>query len=169
VPNRDSRPRKRKFRGARRYYRGLDRRASSFAPNLGTGNWFDLYHTHFDWVGHGRRGARHRRQHLAALFAAFRQVAAQVRESDQPVQVWLSVAADHEVEQDALYVHSANPNGTPFPYPFPGVEWNVHVPAFLSEFVQDAVHEVGFLEYEGAPQYIVRVRSSTIPNVPTGV
>ena|SRR5688572_17580 len=151
---------RRKFRGARRYYRGLERRAARFSFDLSAGNWFDLHHTHFDWVGHGRRGTRHRRRHLTALFTAFRRVVDQARASGRPLQVWLSVAADHEVEQDALYLHSANPNGTPFPYPFSGVEWSVEVPPFLRDFVGDGSKEIGYLEYEGQPQYVVRERGS---------
>ena len=159
---RDNHPWQRKLRGARRYYRGLERRAAAFSPDLRGGNWFDLYHTHFDWLGHGRRGEAHRRQHLTALFTAFHRVAEQARTSGRPLQVWLSIAADHEVEQDALYVHSANPNGTPFPYPFPGVEWGVPVPRFLQGLVDEATHDVGYFEYEGQRQYVVRERVSGV-------
>lgn len=158
MPNRSSRPWERKFRGARRYYRGLERRAASFSPDLLGGNWFDLHHWHFDRVGHGRRGGRHRRQHLAALFTAFRRVSAQARTSGRPLQVFASVSADGEVEQDALYVHSANPNGTPFPYPHPGVEWCNSIPSVLLEFADAASDAIGYLEYEGTHTYVVRER-----------
>jgi len=74
--------------------------------------------------------------------------------------VWLSIAADRKVEQDALYIHSANPNGTPFPYPFPSADWNVPVPEFLVEFVHEETQQLGYFQYEAQPQYVVRQRPS---------
>ena len=60
-----------KLRGGRRYYRALTSRAESFRIDLSETSWYDLWHTHFDWCGYGRRGRRHRRPHLEALFTAF--------------------------------------------------------------------------------------------------
>jgi hypothetical protein len=128
----------------------------NFSVDLRTENWFDLSHTHFDWPGHGRRGARHRRQHLAALFTAFRRAIEQTRTAERPLQVWVSIAPDNEPEQDALYVHSPNPNGTQFPYAFRGVQWNANAPPFLRDFVADPSWDLGRLDADGQIWYVVR-------------
>jgi len=117
-----------KLRGGRRYYRALTSRAESFRIDLSETSWYDLWHTHFDWCGYGRRGRRHRRPHLEALFTAFGRALDQAKESRKPVQVFVSIASVAECEQDALYVHTPNPNGTPFPYRFNGVVWGVKPP-----------------------------------------
>ena len=128
------RPRKR-FRHARRYYRRLLREVEAFRIP-GPENWFDLWHTHADWEGDGNRGARHRRRHLRAGFTLFETALRQAAGFPQPVQVFFLIDA-LDSSQDAVHVHTANPNRDNCPYRFPGVEWDVPPPAILREFLED--------------------------------
>jgi hypothetical protein len=145
-------PRK-KFRGQRRYFRNLHRRAARFRIDLGEGRWFDLWHDHFDRPGHGRFSVRHRREHLAALCVAFERALRQLAAADCPAQVFLSIAPQHRAEHDAIYVHTANPNGTAFPYAFNSVRWGIPAPDLLRPFMR-AEWEVGEI-LRGEPGWLV--------------
>lgn len=120
-----------KLRGGKRYYKGLRERASTFGLDLDSGRTYDLWHKHFDWHGHSRRGVRHRAEHLAALFVAFKRALVETSASSVPAQVFVSLAPACHSEQDALYVHTPNPNGTPFPHSFNGVRWDIATQLFF--------------------------------------
>lgn len=153
----------RKLRGGRRYYARLRERAATFSVDLGPASWYDLWHTHFDWRGHSHGSGRARRAHLDALFTAFRRVLVQAADSTIAVQVFVSIASDRESEQDALYVHTPNPNGSPFPYAFEGVRWDVAPPPILRPFVQGEPWDVGAVDVERSVWWMVRPRPGTVP------
>ncbi len=75
--------------------------------------WFDLWHTHFDWHGHGNRNPTLRQRFLAALYKAFDRALLQARRRTR-IQVFLSVCRSDSAE-DALYVHTPNPNKENYP------------------------------------------------------
>lgn len=148
-----------KLRGGRRYYTRLKNSAATFSVDLRPSQWYDLWHKHFDRHGYTRRSHRARHQHLRALFTAFRRTLQQAFDSARPVQVFVSIAPESEAEQDALYVHTPNPNGTPFPHPFEGVHWNASPPPFLRTFIEGEPWEIGSVQYEGSTWWVVRARS----------
>lgn len=131
----------RKFRDARRYYRTLAREAAQFIVTLEP-PWFDLWHTHPDWHGDGNRSWKHRRRHLEAGFTMFRRVVEQLRDWPVPHQVWLVIDAVDSA-QDAVYVHTPNPNADNFPYPFDHVRWDAEVPERLKPFVTESEWQFG--------------------------
>jgi hypothetical protein len=150
-------PWRKRFRGAKRYYRKLQRDAAKFSLDLSDSSWFDLWHHHFDLTDHhSRRGPRHRLQHLRALFTAFERALSQAACADRPVQVFISIAPENESEQDALYVHTPNPNGTPFPYTFDDVGWTAPAPALLRPFVADKEWDVGARIWEEQVWWMVK-------------
>ena len=148
-----------KLRGGRRYYAKLKERSATFAVDLEASQWYDLWHKHFDWYGYGRRDRRARQAHRTALFTAFSRILVQVAQIDRPVQVFVSIAPDRTPEDDALYLHTPNPNGTPYPHSFDGVDWKIRPPAFLSRFTKGEPWELGALKKDGATWWIVRARS----------
>lgn len=129
------RRRRKRFRHARRYYRRLRREVESFRIP-GPDTWFDLWHTHPDWEGDGNRGPRHRRRHLRAGFDLFQAALRQAPEVPRPVQVFLVIDA-LDSSQDAVHVHSENPNRDNYPFDFPGVAWDVPAPVILREFLAE--------------------------------
>jgi len=147
-----------RLRGGRRYFARLKERAATFEVDLGPLQWYDLWHQHFDWHEYAQRCHRYRRQHLEALFTAFRRVLQQASEAGRPVQVFVSIAPESEPGQDALYVHTPNPNGTPFPHSFERVNWQAAPPMFIRSFVDEEPWEVGALEQDGSTWWIVRAR-----------
>lgn len=154
--NSDVRSAMKKLRGGKRYYGGLRKTATAFSIDLEPPRWYDLWHQHFDRCGYSRQSRRARVQHLNALFTAFRRALEQASGATTPVQIFVSIAPESEAEQDALYVHTPNPNGTPFPHPFEGVQWNVLPPPVLRAFVEGEPWEVGAATGEWSGWWIVR-------------
>jgi hypothetical protein len=76
--------------------------------------WCDYSHQHFDWDGLGNRSWFDRRRHLAALLHAFRRAQVELMHFCEPHQVFASVTPSDSAN-DAVYVHTPNPNQTPFP------------------------------------------------------
>jgi hypothetical protein len=146
-----------KLRGGKRYYSRLREKARTFTLDLQRDHWYDFWHEHFDRFGYSRRNCRVRAQHLSALFSAFRRVIAQLASATGPVQVFVSIAPESEAEQDALYVHTPNPNGTPFPHPFENVSWGASPPPLVRRFVENESWQVGVLTAaDGQQWWVVR-------------
>jgi hypothetical protein len=60
---------------------------------------------------------------------------------------------------NAVFLHSANPNGTPFPVEFSEVQWDVSLPKELADIVNPDRHQVGVQTFEdGSLQYLIRAR-----------
>jgi hypothetical protein len=144
----------RKVRGRRRYYRTLQRQADAF--RVRPCGWYDYMHWHADWPGLGNLRWRERRAHLEALFTMFRRLLAETAEWATPHQVWLQIdAADSS--QDAVYLHTPNPNADNFPNAFAGTIWESEVPERLREFLTDPSWQFGRLE-DRWTHFIVRLR-----------
>lgn len=148
----------RKLRGGTRYYASLRRKAATFSVDLAPPRCYDLWHQHFDRRGHSRGSGRARRAHLEALFTAFRRVLQQAADVEAVVQVFVSIAPDAKAEQDALYVHTPSPNGTPFPHRFEGVQWGVVPPPILRAFVHGQPWDVGAASGQWTGWWVVRPR-----------
>lgn len=147
-------PRKR-FRHARRYYRRLRRRAEAFELSR-PGGWYDMWHTHPDWRGDGNRGGRHRRRHLEAGFIMSERALRQAAATGRPMQVFMSIMV-RDAAQDAVWVHTPNPNRDNFPFTFPDVQWDVPPPPILRDLLAGRPWQLGRLP--GSPGvYWIRER-----------
>jgi hypothetical protein len=133
--------------------------AKHFVLDGSEASWYDLWHTHVDWDGVGNDSKETRAIALRALFVMFDRALSQTKAWTKPANVWVLFVPGN-AEDDALYVHTANPNGsTPFPYPFEGVEWGVAPPADLQPFIA-TTHEVGVSNYNQT-MFWVRERNAT--------
>jgi hypothetical protein len=151
--------RQKKFRGNKRYYRSLQRRAEEFCLDLGPNAWYDHWHTHFDWHGRGNKKGKARSQHTRALFIAFENVLNQTTTYQKQYQTWLLFNAS-DSSQDAICFHTPNPNAQNFPYRFEGFRWGVSAPGFLRPYFKET-YEIGMTEFEGKDWYAVRLKAST--------
>jgi hypothetical protein len=145
-----------KVRGRRRYYRALRRDAESFVVHPSA--WYDYMHWHADWPGMGNLRWKERREHLAALFTMFRRLLSEVRDWSTPRQVWLEIDT-FDSSQDAVYLHTPNPNADNFPNDFAGITWDAPIPERLVEFVTDHSWQFGRLE-DRWTHFFVRPRLS---------
>ena len=113
-PNPRNAPR-RKFRGKKRYFRGVQRAAEDFEFEPRSLSWWDYWHYHADWPGWGNIRWRYRREHIRALCRVYLKIVAAKNESPGDFQCWLYFSCD-DAGVDAVFVHSANENGSPFPF-----------------------------------------------------
>jgi hypothetical protein len=76
--------------------------------------WYDLWHTHVDWRSEANNDPTARRETLQSLFAAWEQVQQIGNGLSTPWQSWL-VLDTEDSGQDAVYLHTPNPNRGNFP------------------------------------------------------
>ncbi len=104
-----------KKRGLRKYYKNLEK---SFNPEKlnwkGENAWFDLFHFHIDKLGLGNRSWKSRKQHLDTLFSIAEKVEEKLKDFELIFQYWIEIY-DHNSYDDAVYIHSENPNESNFP------------------------------------------------------
>jgi len=105
-----------KRRGLRRYFRNLkNQKLPKFLDFSGSEqSWFDFYHLHIDDTGLGNRSWKARKQHLDVLFDLAGKVEAALQQYPKDYQYWIEIDEKDSVE-DAIYIHSKNPNGSIFP------------------------------------------------------
>ena len=103
-----------KFRGKRRYFGQVQAQAAAFELYAGPDAWWDLWHYHADWPGWGNRQWKYRAAHLRALATVFRHAAGRAPLVGRPFQAWILLSG-RDAGEDGVYLHSPNPNGTPFP------------------------------------------------------
>jgi hypothetical protein len=125
----------------RSYYRRLSREVRKFEVDLPAKKWCDLWHTHFDWDGYGDRGWLDRRRHLRALFVALTRARRELAAQSIPYQLFAAVYPASSSD-DALYVHTENPNSTPFPFEFPDTQPTAGLPPLLATFVDPRRYRV---------------------------
>lgn len=101
----------------RGYYMELKRNARSFCVGLDRKKWCDFWHTHFDWDGFGNLGWLDRRRHLNALLTALTCARKELSSQQTPFQLFATIHPKSSTD-DAIYVHTANPNGHEFPHGF---------------------------------------------------
>ncbi|QDT59954.1 hypothetical protein SV7mr_24680 [Stieleria bergensis] len=120
--------------------------------------WCDLWHTHFDWSGDGNCGTAERRPFIQQLMQFFHDVETHTSTWTKPNQQWI-VIDENDSSQDAVYLHTPNPNRDNFPYTFDAVEWGVDVPDWLNDLIDTQTHEFGRCIFNDATTFWVRRRS----------
>lgn len=123
------------------YYRKLRVRASRFRVDLPRKQWCDLWHTHFDWDGFGNLGHVHRRKHINALLTALRRARVELGSQNKPYQLFAAIYLKSSAD-DALYVHTENPNNTPFPQDFEGAFPVQSLPPLLSSAIDPRHYKI---------------------------
>jgi hypothetical protein len=136
-----------------RYLRQQEQIASAAISKLDMRNWFDLWHTHVDWKS---KATRARPQVARLTYRLLLQAEERAAIRSDPIQLWATLCED--TGQNAIYVHSENPNGSPYPYPFDGVLWDVQAPHELQGVVEHT-HELGCARYETQVVYLIRKRA----------
>ena len=112
------------------YYARLWREARSYRVDMARKRWCDLSHQHFDWEGFGDHSWLDRRRHLAVLLKAFRRAQIELNSFPGEYQVFALITPGDSAG-DAVYVHTPNPNGTPFPM-VPNGERIFQLPSLLA-------------------------------------
>jgi hypothetical protein len=88
---------------------------------------------------------RERREHLSALFTTFERLLAETADWEEPHQVWLQIDPC-DSSQDAVYLHTSNPNADNFPCAFEGTRWDAEIPERLREFIVNPSWQFGRID-----------------------
>src|SRR5262245_42835724 len=116
-------------------------------------DWFDMWHAHLN-----HEGAHQRWANLLNLWA---EVDTAGRASGRPWQSWV-VLQPTQPRDDAVYLHTPNPNRDNFPYLFEGVTWEAELPSWAA---QDVGLEFGRSNHDGFELLWVRRRRQPEPDV----
>jgi len=138
----------------------MDRAGHRSLVSLDFEGWFDFWHTHPDWKGRGNRCRENREAEIRLGYKLLE--AAQVLCAGAPrkIQAWLTVCPNSF--DDAVYLHSGNPNGTPFPYEFEGVEWDNKEHPLINSIVDKAIYKIGKVQSDSEDVFIVTVKTPLI-------
>jgi hypothetical protein len=112
-----------KLRGKQRYFKRVERTAAEFTLEPEARAWWDLWQYHPDEPGWGNHGWRYRYPHIAALCKVFRTICSAHERFDTPFQTWIRIDGEDSA-QDATYLHTPNPQQSPFPFTLVDAEWN---------------------------------------------
>lgn len=141
----------------REYYRKLRRKGERFRVNLVAKQWCDLWHQHFDSNGFGNRSWWHRRRHLAVLLNALRRARVELSATAQAHQLFALVHPRSSAD-DAVYIHTPNPNGSGFPCEFHGAVAVRALPPLLAGRVELAQYSVHAVSAEGGSYFVIQPR-----------
>jgi hypothetical protein len=123
--------------------------SEAFSLELEPDSWFELMHWHPDIYGTGNAGAEARSACLAIARQYVDKALAELSVWSKPSQCWF-LAEDNDSGEDALYVHTPNPNRQNFPYPFEGVKWQVSAPSWLASHFPEPDFVHGQSQFNGA-------------------
>ncbi|MBD0296597.1 MAG: hypothetical protein ICV84_15595 [Flavisolibacter sp.] len=82
--------------------------------NGGPNSWFDFWHTHVDWKGHGNDSWEARLPYLNELVRLFNELKSELKQYPKEYQLWMLID-EQDSGEDAVYIHSPNPNEENFP------------------------------------------------------
>lgn len=133
-----------KFRGKKRYFRHLKEDSLSLFQELDTTSWFDFAHIHLDWYGVGNLRGNYRKEHIRQYLALYEVAYDSFEALHKEVQLWVYLDA-HDAGQDALFIHSENPNETEFPYVVENLTWEETNTPLLDAVIDKKRYRVGQL------------------------
>lgn len=136
----------------KRYLAERERITLDNIEKLDITGWFDLWHAHPDFK---MKGNKARNMVAEVTYSLLNKMELLALKREEPIQLWATLREN--TGDNAIYMHSKNPNGTPFPYAFEGVEWGVAEPPEAAGLI-DNTHEIGKIEYEDEVVYFIRQR-----------
>lgn len=140
------------------YWQQCERSALACIDRLDIKSWFDYWHTHVDWKGKGNRCPESRRRVIEIGYGLLQVLEQRNLGRQDPLQRWMTVAEN--AADDAVWMHSPNPNGTPFPHDFAGVEWDFSDHEVLNELVDLRLYRIGRICHASGTLYVVVARES---------
>lgn len=126
-----------------RYWAKMEKKGWDALGNLDPDEWFDLWHTHLDWDGKGNTRPENRNRCIELVYKMLEKAEELTKHRGREVQCF---AILHPNTMDnAVYIHSENPNGSVFPFQFESVRWGYRS-LEIERIVDMGTYEVGELE-----------------------
>ena len=120
-------------------------------------SWFDLWHTHIDWMCKGNRFIEQRRRAATLTYEIYGYALAKAGSRTAPIQIWAHFFQN--TGDNAVYIHTENANGTRFPYVFEDTEWEVAKSPELEHIAFADNLELGRMQFQGEISYVLRERA----------
>jgi hypothetical protein len=127
--------------------RELQMAADSFGIELSRESWFELMHWHPDTFGVGNVNQETREACLLLAKQYLTSAMNSLRKWSKPSQCWL-LLDPFDSSQDAIYVHTENPNRLNFPYKFEDITWGVAGPQWILPAFPSSEYMVGINKVE---------------------
>ncbi|RHW43346.1 hypothetical protein D1B31_01370 [Neobacillus notoginsengisoli] len=152
-----------KFRGKKRYFSNLWRQTNveEYDLDFGDEGWFDLWHTHLDFLGYGNNSLKIRREHIKAHLALYRNLLKNLQPLGKPYQCWIELI-DEEAALDAVYIHTPNPNEDNFPLKIDKLNWDCDVPKYFKDLINPNEFNVGHYMWGSKNCYIIQSQNNKI-------
>jgi len=136
-----------------RYWEKMKGYAVNSFSNLDPEGWFDYWHCHIDWEGKGDKRPENRESAIVLGYEVLKMAEEFKSKISGPVQSWWFI---HEQSyDDAVYLHSPNENGSPYPFDFEGVIWGKNDNVALSSVVDTNQFKIGTMVNEHGTTYVV--------------
>jgi hypothetical protein len=136
------------------YWISEENKSRKTLENLDYLSWFNLWHTHPDWNSKGNRCIENRTA-VAELSYRLLQYAEQLASvSRQSIQIFAILS--HDTGNSAVYIHTENPYGTPYPLEFKEALWDLPAPTELSGIVNLETHAIGRIVNTDSVEYIIK-------------
>lgn len=95
-----------------------------FFLDLDNTAWFDLYHFHFDDICDMNISWDTRQKIISTFVEGFKYIYKQITLLEIPYQLWILLDTLN-AENDAIYIHTKNPNSSAFPITFSEIDWTL--------------------------------------------
>ena len=151
-----------KIRGKRRYFRELWRTVHNTDLNVTNSSWYDYKHFHLDFNGLGNYSAKMRKEHIKAHMSLCESFLRQLSTYKNPYQCWVVIDMN-DAGADAVYIHTENPNSTPYPNEFEDVNWDCELPKILINTLNRNKYYVGHFTSEYGEAYILQPKQKYFP------
>ena len=137
-----------------RYWSKMLKQGINTLNEIDLHGWFDLWHVHSDWLGKGNRFPESKLRAAEISYELLLHAEKLIKDRQVAVQAWLIVAEDSA--DNALYLHSKNPNGSAFPYAFEGCHWGLTEIPYVDLQIDLERYEIGMYEEQDEPIYFIR-------------
>ncbi|MED4285380.1 hypothetical protein P4679_25995 [Priestia megaterium] len=144
-----------KIRGKRRYFRELWETVKSIKINPDNKEGYNYKHFHLDFYGYGNYSVKMRKEHITAHIELCKRLREQLSGHINSFQCWVTIDMD-DASADAVYLHTENSTGNPFPNEFEGVNWDCGIPSFLTTVLDKDKYCIGHFFSEYGEAYIIK-------------
>lgn len=118
----------------------------------GQDSWFDLWHTHADWDGDGNKDWQTRKKFIDELVNFYNDLKVKMKNYPRDFQLYIWIL-EGDSSQDAVYLHSKNPNQDNFPIKIETVDNFVVNDKFLKSYIDGLGLKVIADTYDNELQY----------------
>lgn len=139
-----------------RYWTKMLKDGNEAFSQIDVNEWFDHWHTHPDWDGKGNSKPENRKRANELTFQFLKKAETLTQHRKNEIQCWAVI--DTNTMDNAVYLHTKNPNGSEFPFKYEDVNWNIKNKE-IEEIINTTIYEIGEFIYENEYTYYIRKKA----------